>query len=180
MANIIAGIGSRETPFGIMEQMMEVGNWCRQRQVYLRSGHAPGADQAFEKGAQEYCIAYLPWLSFEVESFNGMTHYKVPSDWDLLIHHAKQYHPYWKKLSQGAQKLMARNSAQVLGLTLKSPVKAVVCWTRDGGASGGTGQAIRIANANQIPVLNMHSQSYCIAALVIQELYQLFGDTIPK
>jgi hypothetical protein len=46
---------------------------------------------------------------------------------------------------------------------LISPVKFVICWTPDGAIShagrsirtGGTGTAISIASANQIPVFNL-------------------------
>ena len=34
---------------------------------------------------------------------------------------------------------------QVLGVSLDSPAEFVLCWTADGEASGGTGQALRIA-----------------------------------
>lgn len=74
----------------------------------------------------------------------------------LLI--ARHFHPAWDRCSQGAQKLHTRNVPQVLGQTLSSPVKFVLCWTKDGGASGGTGQAIRIANALGIPVLNLQNR----------------------
>lgn len=45
----------------------------------------------------------------------------------------------------------------MLGPKLDSPVNFVVCWTSDGKASGGTGQALRIAAdpAYAIPVFNL-------------------------
>ena len=55
----------------------------------------------------------------------------------------------------GAKKLMARNCHQVLGLDLKTPVDFIVCWTKDGTINGGTGQALRIAEAYNIPVYNL-------------------------
>jgi len=49
-----------------------------------------------------------------------------------------------------------------MGVDLKTPVSFVLCWTPDGAETttdpdhtGGTGQAIRIANANAIPVFNL-------------------------
>jgi hypothetical protein len=42
----------------------------------------------------------------------------------------------------------------VLGHDLRSPSRFVVCWTADGRATGGTGQAIRIAEAYAVPVFN--------------------------
>lgn len=73
----------------------------------------------------------------------------------LLI--ARHFHPAWERCSPGAQKLHTRNVPQVLGQTLSSPVRFVLCWTKDGGPTGGTGQAIRIANALNIPVLNLQN-----------------------
>ena len=51
---------------------------------------------------------------------------------------------------------MARNCHQVLGQDLKTPVDFIVCWTKDGGESGGTGQALRIARDLNIPVYNLY------------------------
>jgi len=64
------------------------------------------------------------------------------------------YHPYWNNLSYGAKKLLARNVYQVLGYDLQTPSSFIVCWTKDGKGSGGTGQAIRIAKAYGIPVFD--------------------------
>jgi hypothetical protein len=50
---------------------------------------------------------------------------------------------------------MARNCQQVLGQNLNLPVDFVVCWTKDGGKTGGTGQALRIADDLNIPIYNL-------------------------
>jgi hypothetical protein len=44
----------------------------------------------------------------------------------------------------------------MLGSDLKSPVNMVVCWTPRGEATGGTGQAIRMARHYGIPVYNLY------------------------
>lgn len=51
-------------------------------------------------------------------------------------------------------KLQARNSYQILGLDLNTPSNFVICWTKNGKGSGGTGQAIRIARAYNIPIFD--------------------------
>ena len=57
--------------------------------------------------------------------------------------------------------MMTRNVHQILGLDLRTPTSAVICWTADGATSittedtGGTGQAIRIASDLGIPVFNL-------------------------
>lgn len=144
-----AGIGSRETPENIKFAIERIVNYLNSIDYILRSGGAPGADSFFEEFATQKEI-FLPWRGFNNNDSNLFT----PT---LDAHKmAEKYHPSWFKLSQGAKKLMARNCHQVLGLDLNSPVDFIVCWTRDGKASGGTGQALRIAQDLKIPVYNLY------------------------
>src|SRR3546814_11173189 len=57
---------------------------------------------------------------------------------------------------------------QVLGPKLDKPARFLLPWTVDGGATGGTGQAIRIGHALGIPVLNL--QRPAIRAAILQVL----------
>src|SRR5205807_1968611 len=70
---------------------------------------------------------------------------------------AAQYHPQWKQLSVGERKLHTRNVAEVLGPRLDRDEASVVAivWTPGGRGQGGTGQAIRIARAYQVPVVDL-------------------------
>ena len=68
---------------------------------------------------------------------------------------AAEHHPNWDNLSQGARKLHARNSHQVMGQDLNSPSQFVLAWTPGGKGEGGTGQAIRLAKANGVQVLDL-------------------------
>ena len=159
---IYAGIGARQTPKNIMDIMFNFANFMAKHNHVLRSGAADGADKAFEagcdisKGSKEI---YLPWEGFN-NNVSPLFTIDKPA-FDL----AKQYHPAWSKLSLAAQKLMARNSYQILGRNLKLPVDFVVCWTKDGYnlgmprsvESGGTGQAIEIALCNEIKVYNLYN-----------------------
>ena len=117
----------------------------------LRSGGAQGADTAFEKGADAACQRKE---IFTVKS-------NIP---DLAFEIAKIYHPTWFALNPFVKRLHARNAMQVLGEDLETPSKFVVCWTPDGAETsttsktGGTGQAIRIANAYNIPVYNLANE----------------------
>lgn len=149
-----AGIGSRETPDEILCVMEDFAYAVASHSV-LRSGGAPGADLAFEFGATlggGLKEIFLPWKGFN-DCINGCLLEPSQAARDL----AEYYHPRWKSLSHGAKKLIARNSHQVLGKNLDDPVDMVVCWTKDGKASGGTGQAIRIAEARGIEVLNIRN-----------------------
>lgn len=120
---------------------------------------AKGADQAFEFGATlggGLVEIYLPWKGFE-----GRQDGKIVAPAKDALELAEYYHPNWKALKQGARKLMARNGYQVLGPNLYDSVDMVICWTPDGSVDGtgskvgGTGQALRIADDYDIPVLNL-------------------------
>lgn len=132
-----AGIGSRETPQAVLDCFERLGYWLARKGYVLRSGHADGADSAFESGclkANGEMEIYLPW-----KGFNGSASSYILKDNDEAITIASRFHPAFDRLSQGAQKLQARNSYQVLGYGLDSPSAFVICWTKNGKGSGGTG-----------------------------------------
>ena len=165
-----AGIGSRETPTDVLDLMEDLALKLDFDGFRLRTGIAPGADQAFARGAGVNAEWSLPWESFEQE-FRAEAAQLGGHPEQLLFpgkveaNVAKQYHPAWDRLGQGAQKLHARNVLQVLGrgipmgehIEYPNPSAFVICWTKDGKASGGTGQAIRIAQAYGITVQNLHN-----------------------
>jgi hypothetical protein len=145
-----AGIGSRETPEDLKPTIQKITEVCNDHGFIMRSGAAPGADSFFEEHSlPSQREIYLPWRGF---NGNSSSLYQIT---DAGLEMAEKYHPGWFRLSQGAKKLMARNCYQVLGFDLSTPVNFIVCWTRDGRASGGTGQAIRIAEKHKIPVFNL-------------------------
>ena len=120
--------------------------------MVLRSGGADGADSAFERGcfkAGGVAEIYLPW-----QRFNGSNSSLILKENDGAYEIARKFHPRFDALSQGAQKLQARNSYQVLGYDLSTPADFVLCWTKKGFGKGGTGQAIRLARHHSIPILD--------------------------
>ena len=146
-----AGIGSRESPKDILAIMTRVASKLAKAGYTLRSGGAGGADNAFEAGVQLDINKqiFLPW-----QGFNGRnSHFSKPTEAAYVM--AASFHPAWDRCSRGAQALHARNCHQVLGYDLLSPVEFVMCWTRDGKDTGGTGQAMRIAMANDIRIWNL-------------------------
>lgn len=149
----IAGIGSRETPQSVLDEMKKLGEWCKEINFTLRSGHAEGADWWFEQGAQEKCVAYLPWAGFNEDLKSNAKHVVYERNPETVAI-ARKFHPAYDRLSSGAKKMMERNVWQVLSPNLRDKVAIVVCWTEGGKAGGGTGQAIRIANAYRIPVID--------------------------
>lgn len=147
-----AGIGSRETPLNILGIMTTIGDVLETHMGYvLRSGGADGADSAFEAGVDDPDMKeiWVPWLGF-----NNHPSHLTPTD--AAFDMASQFHPAWYRCSRRARALHARNCHQILGADLRTPVDFVICWTRDGGASGGTGQALRIAQHHCIPILNLY------------------------
>jgi len=144
-----AGIGARETPLDITNKMAEIATQLSRHDYILRSGGADGADHAFEIGAKDKSQLFLPW-----EGFKGKKGIVPP----LNIEMVEKYHPKPSRLSAAGLKLMSRNSYQVLGPNLDDPVEFVLCWTKDGKASGGTGQALRIAKDYQIPIFNLKNE----------------------
>jgi hypothetical protein len=163
-APFYAGIGSRETPPDIIEMMIGIAGVLREQGYILRSGHADGADLAFERGSAGQNQIWLPWPGFNYESSQAQGlphtgHYHIRDNW-MADKIAAQYHPNWNACSEGAKKLHTRNVYQVLGPGLgvvqhETISKFIICWTKDGKASGGTGQAIRVAEGYQRPVFNL-------------------------
>lgn len=153
---VYAGIGSRETPEPVLQTMHMIGQQLAPMWT-LRSGFAEGADTAFMRGAEQAhgeMEVYLPW-----SGFNGAPKDHpsiiVPEFTSELLVLAARYHPAWGRCSLGAKKLHARNGCQVLGRDLSSPSHMVICWTPNGRAGGGTGQAIRIARDHDVPVFDL-------------------------
>lgn len=147
-----AGIGSRETPEEVCERMTLLARILEKKRYILRSGGADGADLAFEKGVdkEEYKEIFLPW-----KNFNGNKSFLLATKDSFEM--ASKIVTYWNNLSDGAKALKARNCHQILGIDLNTPVDFVVCWTKDGKDSGGTGMACRLARLYRIPVFNMHN-----------------------
>jgi hypothetical protein len=161
MTDTYAGIGSRPKPgqpipaavttlaAGLASALEALG-------YTLRSGAAKGMDAAFESGvAGNAKEIYLPWPKFNHHpSLLDLDHVS-PQLWKELWNFAKSYHPAWYHVTPRVALLLMRNSQQILGFDLKSPAKFVLCWTHDGKDSGGTGQAIRVARRNGVPVFNL-------------------------
>lgn len=156
MNKIYTGIGSRKTPDSVLWQMYRIAKAFSAKGWMLRSGGAKRADDAFESGAI-YKSIYLPWDGFNKKKVNYPEYYVPDYNKDFVF----RYHPNPYKLSERALKLMSRNSYQVLGDDLHNPLLSdcVVCYTVDGRASGGTGQALRIAKDYNIPIYNLYYSS---------------------
>lgn len=158
MTAYYAGIGSRKTPDKTLALITIVARRLEDLGYTVRSGGAQGADQAFGNAIHAKQI-FLPWPGFNAISSD----YLAPSDAAMAL--AAQYHPNWSLLNIAARKLHARNCHQILGpdINTPEPVDFVLCWTSDGcehdktrtAQTGGTGQAIALASAFNVPVFNL-------------------------
>lgn len=154
-----AGIGSRETPKEVLKVIRLIANKLESQGWTLRSGGASGADSAFEEGIQnpENMEIFLPGSYFNGKSARskGFINSLTSEQYEKAIKSVVTYHPCPDKLSDFPRKLMARNAMQVLGFDLNVPSKMVIAWTRGARTIGGTGQALRIAYDNKIPIRNL-------------------------
>jgi hypothetical protein len=139
-----AGIGSRATPDNIQTDMTNIASILADNGYILRSGGALGADRAFENGAKNQAEIFLPRADSPA--------------WTLVF--TQYFHPNPGALTEKAWMLMNRNAMQILGRDGDTPVDFIICWTRDGKASGGTGQALRIAADFGITVYNMFNNDH--------------------
>lgn len=169
--------------------MTSFASGARQLGLIARSGHADGADQAFERGAGGSVDIFLPYGSYNKRASTIGKKFMNPTPEAFEL--AAKFHPAWHVLNRDGRRLMARNCHEVLGYGLDEPSEFVVCWTPDGSldgvgrGAGGTGQALRIAHAPlvrvgdgwaprpRIPVFNLQRpgererlEAYCAATLV--------------
>jgi len=128
----------------------------------LRSGGASGADSAFERGVRRAnapsCMTiYLPWHGAFGRSGScySAKYYDLDKSPEADI--AKAHHPAWGTLTDSVKRLMCRNVNILVGDNIETSPNSqfVICWTKDGKASGGTGHTIRVANSLGIPVYNL-------------------------
>lgn len=137
VSRVYAGIGSRETPANVLGYMRSCAAQLERLGYTLRSGGASGADTAFANGCKSKTI------------------YRADDATPAAIKTVARFHPAPHLLTPFVTRLHARNAMIVLGHDLESPVDFILCWTPDGRITGGTGQALRIANTFGIPVVNM-------------------------
>lgn len=163
-----AGIGPRVISDTTRLNMITIGSKLATLGRILRSGGAPGSDDAFEKG----CIwengrkeIYLPWNGFEGRFYNSSSgyygiNYDLKSKLDELVN---TFYPR-RKISQGIEKMMMRNCHQVMGYYLNSPIKFIITNAVDlkldslgkiKDCKGGTGMAVRLSYYLGIPIYSL-------------------------
>ncbi len=158
-----AGIGSRKTPVDVCNLMKALASHLERKGWKARSGGADRADCAFDDGVRDKSMVdvYLPWQGFNNHSselyLENLPGQAVDQAYQIAC---KFYHSYLPSKSKNVRALMTRNTFQIFGHEFNKPSKFVICYTEDGEASGGTGQAIKIARAYYIPVINLQKKTH--------------------
>lgn len=157
------GVGSRRAPEDVLELMTRLARAHAARGWVLRSGHAEKSDYAFELGAGGRAEIYKPWKGYN--DFLPTYGEEVWCDDEAVAAEALElvlrFHPAPQRLGARSLALHGRNGFQVLGRRLDQPSRFLLCWTPDGAQettsrlTGGTGQAIRVANAYGVLVHNL-------------------------
>ena len=152
---VYAGIGNRDTPQAFLQLIQAIAQRLSKNNYFMRTGAAPGADQAFMAGTMKGEL-YIPWNNYE----GFPQKYAIPR---IAEQTAQTYCPAWDKMSKGVRALHARNMMIIAGPHMEDPVDFVVCFTRDGCNSkamrspetGGTGSAIAYADDLGVPIINL-------------------------
>lgn len=157
---IVAVIGAREAPHEVCQF---TAHFVRRLAAddtydfYFRGGGAKGMDDAGMYGGGLRHVLYLP-----KPGHRGLqSKYDTPTPEAYEV--ASRFHPAWNRLEPFHQALMARNVHVILGQSLNKPCNIVLCWTEDGcehastrtSRTGGTGHAIAVASAWNIPIVNI-------------------------
>jgi hypothetical protein len=162
------GVGSRQTPPDVLALMTRAARFLRTEGWTLRSGHATGADWAFEQGAGADSVIYLPWPKFGQEKYGddpGRPVLGTPvhdknrwaANFALLVKLGLRAKGPWGP-AKGVDMLHGRNVAQVLGMPGDPPSKFVIAWCPEvnGKPQGGTATALLLAQHEGIPVFNLY------------------------
>lgn len=160
-----AGVGNRDTTINGNSLIQEIAVLLDQHGYDLSTGDASkGADEVFwTTSTSPYKRRYGP----VGKAARSDTIIVEPNT--LAYKRAQEIssrlHPKWRWVSQPIRELHIRNVFELLGDQADQPVEFMVCWTKDrvctasetSKKTGGTGQAIRIAEAFGIPIFNINS-----------------------
>lgn len=163
---IYTGAGWRKAPTHVLEMFIVIGESLAKAGWTLRSGGSGGCDTAFEKGCRKVNGTrqiFLPWYRFNQHDMKYADvldkNFKTSDAYRL----AREFHPTLDTADEYTKMLMCRNSYMLFGSRLDTPSDLLICYSRKddkGKDVGGTSQAIRIAKAYGIPVLNFSDIQY--------------------
>lgn len=173
-----AGIGSRKTPAEVLEEMQKIAEKLESSGYKLQTGYKKrkgsiveeeGADKAFSSGVKKPANKELfgpdmvndtaMRVAYEIHSDLGdMANYTYKK-WVDEVGEAKA-----REYAEGTKNLQARNTFQVFGRNLDTPVDFVLFYAEekegDLRPKGGTGQAVEMARRKGIPTINMKNSNW--------------------
>lgn len=164
-----AGIGSRETPPDVQQQMSHLAQELEKLGYVLRTGDARSADKAFRDAASNAQV----WTA-NPRCKDPRACYLAEDDAAAYLS-VKMLHPGYGKLDEYSLRLHARNYRQIIGKDEPNS-QFVICWTQGGKAIGGTAQAIRVACMHKIPIFNLYDPTMYQNVLSKIQLETIFGD----
>jgi len=149
-----AGIGGRNTPIEVCKKFTQIATKLQSKYI-LRSGHADGADLAFEElvhnGNKEI---WLPWSGFNNSNSSYVLEKIIPIDVETIC---RKIYTRWNYVNETVKRFHARNVYQILGQTLDKPVEFVVAWTdRPESDCGGTQFGLKLAKLYGIETYNFY------------------------
>jgi len=163
-----AGIGSRDINKIEFAQIKKIADILSRKGYVLYSGNANGSDIAFQQGSNGKCVLMLPWSGYNDEKYkvtHSLDNFDLGST-DKGRIATQKFHPNSKFLPQGVNKMMGRNYHQINGVdgTIYGLVNFVICCattnSKKDGVEGGTGQAVRIAVSQKIPIINIRDDGW--------------------
>lgn len=153
-----------------------LGYYITEKGFSMRSGRAPGADQAFQNGAERFMATgdhirdhqiFLPWKSFEHDNAFTSNHWAYSNYTPEEIGRANEIcatvHPVWGVLTSGQRAFHTRNVFQSLGLNCNEPSDFLICCAAENKKTqlpmGGSRTAFKIAQDHGTPCLNIRHLS---------------------
>lgn len=153
----VACIGSRETPPEILRWMETTGRQIAQAGYQIITGNAPGADQAWARGANEHdpskVTLCLPWVGFEsaaIKPKNVVVVLDPTSDRGRhCFNLAETIHEAWFRMTPGGQRCHARN------VMIVEDAICVFGYVNGGGTRG----AFKLADVLDVPAYDVRAKN---------------------
>lgn len=165
-----AGIGTTTCSEKEKDLILKISNKMSERFICY-SGNALGSDITFQKGSNKKCVIFLPWKTYNINEYNpkdSLDYYVLGNDKEGL-ESVRKFHKYPHKLTKGGFSMMSRNYYQVMGYSKYPKISCIICCAdyhineiSQMEVEGGTGQAVRIANSLNIPIVNIRHDKWLL------------------
>lgn len=134
---LYAGVGPRTSPEWVLAVMRRLGRYMAQQDYTLSSGHAKGADLAFEYGCD---LVNGPKRIFPPDPLKGHPLQRI------LWHLASYANPRFQYLGEYKQYPLLRNPLILFGNDLSHPVALAITWMPGEPSTwtGGTANTMRL------------------------------------